>query len=382
MRKYVLVLALVLFGCSALAQTYHLSDLGAVGNGNSSTGLGINNAGQVVGSSNTPQTLLPAIWTNGFPSSLGMLSTSDGFPYAWSINSSGQVVGTEATPLGVGRTWVYSGGSENDLGYALQQSPFACSINDSGFVVGEAVIPGVSGTPFVFEPGSDGYANGTATLFGLSTGDSGYAYGINTSGTSVGVEEIGVNPVIYEACFYDLLGNVGTIGALGGLSSCAQAINDSGLIVGYTDIRGNSAEHAFSYLNGVWTDLGTLGGTNSYAQAVNSGGVIVGYSDMPGHTSPFVMPGLSKNPDSPGEEQGHAFVYSNGVMQDLNSIVDSSGAGYVIQSATGINDQGQIVAIAQLPGVRHAVLLTPLSNASVAQLAVASENFFCNLHFR
>lgn len=62
-----------------------------------------------------------------------------------------------------------------------------------------------------------------------------------------------------------------------------------------------------------------------------------------------------------------AFIWSRnstrtgGKMINLNKLVNETGKNYVLVSATGINDNGQIVANAydiQNGGV-HAVLLTP-----------------------
>jgi len=65
-------------------------------------------------------------------------------------------------------------------------------------------------------------------------------------------------------------------------------------------------------------DLGTLGGTSSYGEAINNNGQVVGSSTT-----------------SSGDR--HAFLYSNGSMQDINP----AGGGY--SEAYGINNKGQVV---------------------------------------
>ena len=57
---------------------------------------------------------------------------------------------------------------------------------------------------------------------------------------------------------------------------------------------------------------------------------------------------------------GGAFVYSGGTLQNLNTLIPA-GSGYQIQSATGINDNGQIITNADdtATGQAHALLLTP-----------------------
>ena len=56
-----------------------------------------------------------------------------------------------------------------------------------------------------------------------------------------------------------------------------------------------------------------------------------------------------------------AFLYSNGTMQDLNTLVDSSIAGWKLKEAAGINDFGWIVGTGQGPKLFNAFLLTPIS---------------------
>jgi len=57
------------------------------------------------------------------------------------------------------------------------------------------------------------------------------------------------------------------------------------------------------------------------------------------------------------DEHHHAFVYANGVMQDLNERIDADG--WELIYALGINDRGQIVAIGHHDGNDRIVLLTP-----------------------
>jgi len=93
-------------------------------------------------------------------------------------------------------------------------------------------------------------------------------------------------------------------------------------------------------------DLGTFGGSNSSAAGINSGGDFVGYADIASGAS-------------------HAFLYDNGHMMDLNGMVDSSAAGWVLSSAGDINDSGWIAGEGVTPtGFTHAFLLTPTPEPS------------------
>ena len=76
------------------------------------------------------------------------------------------------------------------------------------------------------------------------------------------------------------------------------------------------------------TDLGVPSGfTNSVANAINDDGDIVGYCY------------------NAGSSKTHAFLYRNGQMIDLNSMVPS-GSGWLLNQAAAINIQGQIVGSA------------------------------------
>ena len=76
------------------------------------------------------------------------------------------------------------------------------------------------------------------------------------------------------------------LGALGGdpvTNSIASAINNNGQVVGASSTGStNLLTDAVLYSNGTITDLGSLGGSDSEAEAVNDSGVVVGYATTPG----------------------------------------------------------------------------------------------------
>ncbi len=90
-------------------------------------------------------------------------------------------------------------------------------------------------------------------------------------------------------------GKVRDLGTLGGTNSWAYDINDSGTIVGYSQVKGDKAIHAFVWQDGAMKDLGTLGGNNSYAEAINNDGTIVGASDLPGNKQTVAFIGRFAN---------------------------------------------------------------------------------------
>jgi probable HAF family extracellular repeat protein len=100
-------------------------------------------------------------------------------------------------------------------------------------------------------------------------------------------------------------------------------------------------------------DLGTLGGTNSSAESINTAGTIVGQSDIT------------------GDAAQHAFIMIGGVMVDLNTLLDSSGAGWTLLSAASINDLGQIVGYGINPsGNTEAFLLDVVPEPSACALLI------------
>jgi probable HAF family extracellular repeat protein len=75
------------------------------------------------------------------------------------------------------------------------------------------------------------------------------------------------------------------------------------------------------------TDLGTLGArfTSSSATAINDKGQVVGTS----YLAKVTQTG----------QQGHAFIWENGVMTDLGTL----GAGYATSEAVALNERGVVV---------------------------------------
>jgi probable HAF family extracellular repeat protein len=118
------------------------------------------------------------------------------------------------------------------------------------------------------------------------------------------------------------------LGTLSGDKSSANAINDQGQIVGYSQIYHpeNYVTHAFIWENGIMTDLGVLPGeVNSAANDINEQGQIIGSSSHQMETYPFLS------------------IYRPCLWDDGQVIDLGLPQGYVRGVATGINDQGQIV---------------------------------------
>ena len=105
-------------------------------------------------------------------------------------------------------------------------------------------------------------------------------------------------------------------------TSYATGVNSNGQVVGYASTGSLSQTHAFIYSNGVMQDIGTLGGGYSYAHDINDNSQVVGRS-------------ISTSNDL---YQYNAFLYDNtNGMQDLGALGGSTSQG------NSINISGNIV---------------------------------------
>lgn len=134
----------------------------------------------------------------------------------------------------------------------------------------------------------------------------------------------------------------------GDSTSEAWGLNDRGDVVGDSWVSGFGAR-AFLYSAGKMIDLGAPGGSkspgpSSFAFGINDSGQVVGKTLTPTH--------------------GNAFLYSDGVVHDLNI-----GGGDV--AAYGINAGGQIVGTLDVGGYPHAMLY---SGGSAHDLGTLGEN--------
>ncbi len=141
----------------------------------------------------------------------------------------------------------------------------------------------------------------------------------------------------------------------GVVESFANDINDAGTVVGEVHNGDVSATRAVMWKNSVMVELGDLGGTRSMAEGINNRGQVVGRSN-----------------DRP-------FVWQNGVMTDLYSIVEGlcTTALACTAGATVINDEGVIAGSYYFPGTpgtpqfrgtMRAFKITPLSSGVLGDI--------------
>jgi probable HAF family extracellular repeat protein len=195
----------------------------------------------------------------------------------------------------------------------------------------------------------------------------GMALGINDLGQAVGASGRCGNtilpPIAYgpHAVLWEKDGSVTDLGNLGGtVLNIGLSINNLGQVTGFSGLTEESSPfngtHAF-----LWTretgmrDLGTLpGDVVAGGQGINDRGEVVGPSFD-----------ASGNP--------RAFLWQNGVMTDLNTLIPA-GSHLFLLDATAINARGEIVGFGVTStGDVHAFLATPRHGEAGSESAAPAE---------
>jgi len=299
---------------------YTMINLGAPGT--SSTAMGLNESGQVVGNFNDFG-LRAFLYTDGLIQELGA-------KYAYRINDSGQVV-TSSGLIG-------SNGEVIPLGDLGQPGAAPEGLNNAGQVVGRSRNASGHVRAFVWQ---DGVMSDLGTLGGKAS----YGTDINDAGQVTGYAESSLSLrafVWQDGDMTDLGSLYGTSGA-----SYGYAINSLGHVAGRSKSRQtSSAGHAFLWSpEGGMIDLGTFGGRNSHGVGINSADQVVGYASY------YAL--------WESDEISSAFIWSQGFMYDLNQLTDMP-EGWHLTRALDINERGWIAASARDEnGAMRAVMLIP-----------------------
>ena len=171
------------------------------------------------------------------------------------INNAGQIVGTSNTSTGESHAFLYSDGQMQDLGTLGGPSSYGNSINNAGQVVGRSQISTNSSYyPFLY---SNGQMTNLGTLGPPYTAGS-YATGINDAGQIAGYAETPSDPNYSVHAFLYSNGQITDLSTLGGPSSYGGSINNAGQVVGRSQISTNSSYYPFLYSNGQMTALNSL----------------------------------------------------------------------------------------------------------------------------
>jgi probable HAF family extracellular repeat protein len=141
-------------------------------------------------------------------------------------------------------------------------------------------------------------------------------------------------PMVEPSVAYDVV-PLDVQGVLHSLNNRGECVGDGGMPDGSTQ--------AIYLQPAGLAPLGTLGGSSSSARAISDSGAIVG--------------GALTH----GDLAYHAFLHQHGEMVDLNTLIEPE-AGWELILALGINDRGEILALAERDGSDQAVLLKPRSS--------------------
>jgi probable HAF family extracellular repeat protein len=331
-RRHQAVLSIVLLSAplAALADIrYVVTPIGPAG----SMPTAINGSGQVVGSFTAGDATHAFLYSGARFVDLGTLGGT--YSIARGINDAGTVVGASGDAAGNTHAFVYASGTMTDIGTLGGSNSSAAGINNNGQVAGVADGPGGS-YAFLYSAGG-----GMRSLGALPGGVGSRAEGINNAGVVVGGSLTGTTPLPQFHAFTYGSGAMTDLGSLTGAFSVAQAINDKGVVVGWSN-AGFNIDHAFVYAAGVMTDLGTLAGQGSSgAYGINNAGQVVGWSEV-------------------ANKETRAILYEDGAMVDLDSLVGPA-SGWTIQAAFAINDLQQIAAYGCNHGSCQALLLDPVA---------------------
>jgi len=340
---------------------YTVTDLGTLPGGTYSLAGGLSNSGWVEGYSYlSDDTATHAVlWHKGVMTDLGTLGgpNSDA---AYRPSDSGNVGGgaENGTPdpyvedfCGYGDNliclpflWWNDIKKMTPLPTLGGNNGWAAGINDQNEVAGNAENTTKEPTcvaPQVFQFKPVLWIKGRVRELPTFPGDPvGIAFGINSWGQATGYSGN------CTAAFHALLwqnGKATDLGNLGGIYNEGVDINNWGQVTGVSYLADNTTYHAFLWTWGQMTDLGTLtGDVSSSGDGINDWGQVVGGS--------YSASGGSR-----------AYIWQNGVMTDLNTLIPPNSPLYLLEASGTINDSGQIAGIAMVisTGETHAFLATP-----------------------
>jgi hypothetical protein len=300
-----------------------------------------------------------------------------------SINANGDGVGQSYLGNGIWHAVLFKNGTLTDLGgLPPADSSAAFGVNISDTVVGQAGTDNEA-----THPGHPAEWSSSGHLEILNTDHYGNAFSINDSGNAVGDFTDG-NGVAQSAVEW-LNNSANTVNLPGPANSpagAAAAINNNGTIVGVALTTGGHFEAVTFSAGAPAQPLPTPAGSiDTEGVALSQNGIIVGQATLPSQNTEAVQfgpgPVAVVLPALPGDAScgangvnssdvavgscspansptATAVIWQNGAVTDLNSLIPAN-SGWVLEEATGINDNGQITGWGNDNGKRRAFTLTP-----------------------
>lgn len=313
------------------AQKYTVTQLPTIPGYTSPTGVGMNNAGVVVGTVEDPDGNSHAVeWMNGKATILVNNTFPGSFSSAVAVNNQGNVIGNERDS----ESGIFETGPNVDTGQSLDLGISVAAVSDTNVIVGID-----AGHPVIWD-GVDLSERPNGGLPSTANAQSEFSQptGINAAGVIVGIEyddfpdgsdsyPVAVrwqpDPVTHFPG-----ATVVPLGGLGGISSGASAVNANGWVVGWATL-GNKLAHAV-----LWEptsrafNLGTLGGKQSGANGINVEGDIVGEAQT-----------------TWGDYHAVLWTHKHFTAIDLNTEISPSMAKKItLTSASATNDRCMVLA--------------------------------------
>ncbi len=340
------------------------------------------------------------------------------FSQPFVITGNGLIGGSATIASGAQHAAVWYQGRHVDIGAPGLGGPNSITFgaNGSGQFVGEAERQKADpngedfcgfGTHLICQPFV--WQSGVMTALPTLGGHNGFANEINSLGGAVGYAEndtkdpacpapqvLEVKPVFWRnGKAYELPTYAGDLEGIAlGINDNGQAVGASGACAAFnTNTLVNlSPMHALLWEKDKMIDLGNLGGAqNHMAFAINNQGQAVGSSDLTGDATFHAFlwsqstgmqdlqtvagdyassaSGINDNGDVVGVSldssfNPRAFLWRNGAMNDLNTLIPANSPLYLLTGCS-INIHGEIVGLAveTSTGDLHAYLATPGSSA-------------------
>jgi probable HAF family extracellular repeat protein len=353
--SFAFVIALPSLSGAQPLPTYHVTELPSPPERGCAV-TALNDAGVAAGSCSAGGGV---IWRDGNLVSLGLLSGGT-YTQPTAINSAGVVVGdADANLRPRPQAFVTTAAGLVNIDPTNGGNARAIGVMDNGFVFGN-LTKSLSGntsswnvmlwTPDSGHPGR--YRENA--LPKLPGGDPKYVGVSATQSNKVG-QVVGwvTNTVIGQLGGFWNNDAGHTVAALpplpGGNHSIAWAVNDLGQAAGESNSPDSIIRAVLWQNDAAHTpvDVGMLpGDTASLAHGVNNLGQVVG---------------ISLTGTYPTFSGQRAFLWQNGAIQDLASLVDPADGLWTVDSVVAINNAGQIVAIGTMNGRWASILLTPIA---------------------